>query len=280
MPTPPHSASVSPPCRRRSSPPAPVWPCSPAGGGVHRGAAESGDVSHDLLAIARHPVVTVSAGAKAFLDLPPRGVRDARRSGRRLEHRTVPGLLHPRLQLTRHDDRPFRRRRCGAGGRRAELGHPGGVLVANPIPETDELDPDRINTAIAAARRAQATEVQAPATPVVLAAIAAATDGECPGESALAENNARRRRDRRCDGGSFVTKSANGFGCSSRRCPDCGLVRLDQRRRRPSPRPHRCRRPMGRDPRHRRCRRSSTSAATPTCGVRSVRAIPRCALRL
>ena len=39
-------------------------------GGVHRGASESGDVSHDLLAIARHPVVTVSAGAKAFLDLP------------------------------------------------------------------------------------------------------------------------------------------------------------------------------------------------------------------
>ena len=31
----------------------------------------------------------------------------------------------------------------------AELGHPGGVLVANPIPEADELDPDRINTAIA-----------------------------------------------------------------------------------------------------------------------------------
>ena len=49
-----------------------AWPCSPpaASSGVHRGAAESGDVSHDLLAIARHPVVTVSAGAKAFLDLP------------------------------------------------------------------------------------------------------------------------------------------------------------------------------------------------------------------
>ena len=34
------------------------------------GGSETGDVSHDLLAIARHPVVTVSAGAKAFLDLP------------------------------------------------------------------------------------------------------------------------------------------------------------------------------------------------------------------
>jgi len=76
----------------------------------------------------------------------------------------------------------------------AELGHPGGVLVANPIPETDELDPDRINTAIAAAlAEAEATGVQGPGvTPVVLAAIAAATDGESvPANLALAENNAR-----------------------------------------------------------------------------------------
>jgi pseudouridine-5'-phosphate glycosidase len=76
----------------------------------------------------------------------------------------------------------------------AELGHPGGVLVANPIPETDELDPDRINTAIAAAlAEAEATGVQGPGvTPAVLAAIAAATDGESvPANLALAENNAR-----------------------------------------------------------------------------------------
>ena len=39
-------------------------------GGVHRGAERTGDVSADLGAIAAHPVVTVSAGAKAFLDLP------------------------------------------------------------------------------------------------------------------------------------------------------------------------------------------------------------------
>ena len=39
-------------------------------GGVHRGAELHGDVSADLPAIARHPVVTVSAGAKSFLDLP------------------------------------------------------------------------------------------------------------------------------------------------------------------------------------------------------------------
>src|SRR5262245_58278340 len=37
-------------------------------GGVHRG--HSGDISADLDALANHPVITVCAGAKAFLDLP------------------------------------------------------------------------------------------------------------------------------------------------------------------------------------------------------------------
>ncbi len=39
-------------------------------GGVHRGWSATGDVSADLSAIADHRVVTVSAGAKSFLDLP------------------------------------------------------------------------------------------------------------------------------------------------------------------------------------------------------------------
>ena len=39
-------------------------------GGVHRESQLTGDVSADLDAIARHQVMVVSAGAKAFLDLP------------------------------------------------------------------------------------------------------------------------------------------------------------------------------------------------------------------
>jgi pseudouridine-5'-phosphate glycosidase len=39
-------------------------------GGVHRGAAESYDISADLTALSRLPLVCVSAGAKAILDLP------------------------------------------------------------------------------------------------------------------------------------------------------------------------------------------------------------------
>ena len=50
-------------------------------GGVHHGAELTGDISADLDAIAHHPVVTVSAGAKAFLDL-----------GRTLEHLEAAGV--------------------------------------------------------------------------------------------------------------------------------------------------------------------------------------------
>lgn len=39
-------------------------------GGVHRGVSETGDVSADLVALSRHPVAVVCAGAKAILDLP------------------------------------------------------------------------------------------------------------------------------------------------------------------------------------------------------------------
>ncbi|MGH9798963.1 MAG: pseudouridine-5'-phosphate glycosidase, partial [Blastocatellia bacterium] len=39
-------------------------------GGVHHGASDSFDISADLTALARYPVVTVCAGAKAILDLP------------------------------------------------------------------------------------------------------------------------------------------------------------------------------------------------------------------
>ncbi len=165
-------------------------------GGVHRGAAESGDISHDLLAIARHPVVTVSAGAKAFLDLP--------RTLEEFETLGVPvvGWNTDRFPAfyTRDSGSPVTMTVTSGADVAAlvaanhDLGHPGGVLVANPIPEADELDAARIDAAIAAAlAEAETRGVRGPGvTPVVLGAIAAATDGESvPANLALAENNAR-----------------------------------------------------------------------------------------
>lgn len=165
-------------------------------GGVHRGAAESGDVSHDLLAIARHPVVTVSAGAKAFLDLP--------RTLEEFETLGVPvvGWNTDRFPAfyTRDSGVPVTMT-VSSGAEVAalvaanrDLEHPGGVLVANPIPPADELDAARIDEAIAGAlAAAERRGVRGPGvTPVVLAAIADATDGDSvPANLALAENNAR-----------------------------------------------------------------------------------------
>ncbi|MFM8857940.1 MAG: pseudouridine-5'-phosphate glycosidase [Actinomycetota bacterium] len=161
-------------------------------GGVHRGVEQSGDVSADLDAIAGFPVVTVSAGAKAFLDL-----------GRTLEYFETAGV--PVLGW-RHDWFPaFYTRSSGfAIPHRVETAgevaavhvnrsrSDRGMLVTVPIPESDELDADSINEAIARALDECARDgVTGPAvTPHVLAAISRATEGSSlPANVALACNN-------------------------------------------------------------------------------------------
>jgi pseudouridylate synthase len=162
-------------------------------GGVHRDVATTGDVSADLDAIAQHPLVTVCAGAKAFLDLP-----------RTLEHLETAGV--PVLGW-RHDWFPaFYTRSSGlrvphrvesAAEVAAVLAHRSrattGVLLAVPIPEAAALDTAALDQAMARAM-ADATDegVTGPAvTPFVLARIAEATGGQSvPANLALAENNA------------------------------------------------------------------------------------------
>ncbi len=162
-------------------------------GGVHREVAVTGDVSADLDAIASHPLVTVCAGAKAFLDLP-----------RTLEHLEMAGV--PVLGW-RHDDLPaFYTRSSGlrvphrvesAGEVAAVLAArtrpERGVLLTVPIPVDDELDPMTIDSALADALADSAAEGirGAEVTPFVLARISAATGGDSvPANLALAENNA------------------------------------------------------------------------------------------
>ena len=162
-------------------------------GGVHRGAELTGDVSADLDALANHHVVTVSAGAKAFLDL-----------ARTLEYLETNGV--PVLGW-QHDFFPaFYTRSSGLPvAHRVEtadevaiafdsLTRPHqGVLVTVPIPEADELDADELDgvlaTALADADAAGITG--AAVTPFVLDRIGTATDGRSiPANLALAENNA------------------------------------------------------------------------------------------
>jgi pseudouridylate synthase len=162
-------------------------------GGVHRGAEVSGDVSADLDALASHPVVTVCAGAKSFLDL-----------ARTLEHLETTGV--PVLGW-RHPDFPaFYVRSSGlpvphvvesadevARVLRARVREHTGVLLTVPVPEPDELDPERHDAALTAALQAAAAAgiAGAAVTPFVLERVGLETaGGSVPANLALAENNA------------------------------------------------------------------------------------------
>jgi pseudouridylate synthase len=111
-------------------------------GGVHRGARESWDVSADLAALAHTGVLVVCSGVKSILDVPA--------TLEVLETQSVPVLGY------RADSFPgFYRRDSGhpvpwrvdtpaeaAAVWRAHraLGQPSGMVLAQPVPEADELD--------------------------------------------------------------------------------------------------------------------------------------------
>jgi len=163
-------------------------------GGVHRGAELTGDISADLDALASHPVVTVCAGAKAFLDLA--------RTLEYLETAGVPvlGWQHdwfPAFYL-RSSGLPVPHRvetaQVVADVLRFRTRERTGVLLTVPIPPADELDAAALNQALDAALAACAAEGVAGAavTPFVLARIERQTAGaSVPANLALAENNAR-----------------------------------------------------------------------------------------
>ena len=162
-------------------------------GGVHRNVDETGDVSADLGAIAHHPLVTVCAGAKAFLDLP--------RTLEELERMGVPvlGWRHDWFPAfyTRSSGLPVPHRVDTAEQVAGVLAHRTrpdlGVLLTVPIPEAAELDPDSMDATIAVALSdaAEAEVTGAAVTPYVLDRIAQVTAGtSVPANLALAENNA------------------------------------------------------------------------------------------
>jgi pseudouridylate synthase len=163
-------------------------------GGVHRGAELTGDVSADLDAIARHPVVTVCAGAKAFLDLA--------RTLEHLESIGVPvlGWRHDWFPAfyTRSSGLPVPHRVESAAEVASILRHrvrpDTGVLVTVPIPEQDELPAAELDATVARALDdcTRAGVSGAAVTPFVLRRIGEATAGRSvPANLALAENNAR-----------------------------------------------------------------------------------------
>jgi len=156
-------------------------------GGVHRGAQDSMDVSADLGELARTPVAVVSAGCKAILDIP--------RTLEVLETHGVPVVGYGCDELPAFYSR---RSGCAAPLRldtptrvaallRAhwELGLGSGVLVANPVPVPDAMDPEEIEAVIERAlAEADAQGVTGKeVTPFLLARVA-----ELTGERSLRSN--------------------------------------------------------------------------------------------
>jgi len=163
-------------------------------GGVHRGAEETFDISADLVELARTRVAVVCAGAKSILDiaktlefLETQGVAIvgyrcdefpafyARSSGFKLEHRC--DGLHDLARMIRLQ---------------RDIG-PGGLLIANPIPENHALEQAAIEERIAeAVADAKAQGVgKKKATPFLLERVVELTEGKSlEANIALIRNNA------------------------------------------------------------------------------------------
>ena len=163
-------------------------------GGVHRGAETTADISADLDALAHHAVITVCAGAKAFLDLP--------RTLEYLETVGVPvlGWQHDDFPAfyTRSSGLPVPHRVESAADVAAVLANRtrvrSGVLLTVPIPPDAELDTEQLDRVLGdALAECDAAGISGAAiTPFVLGRIGDATDGRSvPANLALAENNAR-----------------------------------------------------------------------------------------
>ena len=165
-------------------------------GGVHRGAAETFDVSADLDELGRTPVIVVCAGAKAILDLPL--------TLEALETRGVPVIGYGTHELPAFWSRrsglraPIRLDDAASVARahalRGALGVDGGTLVCLPLPEGEAIARERVERWIADALAAAARDgvTGKAVTPALLAHIAEASGGEAlRANVALVRANAR-----------------------------------------------------------------------------------------
>lgn len=165
-------------------------------GGVHKGAEKSFDISADLDELARTPVIVVSAGAKAILDIE--------KTLEVLETRGVPVIGHGSETMPAFWSRqsPFRapltldvpEKIAKLFKTRQALGIGGGMLVANPVPVADEIPAAEMAGYIEAAQKAaEAQNVTGKAvTPFLLGKILEITNGRSLKTNiALVENNAR-----------------------------------------------------------------------------------------
>jgi len=165
-------------------------------GGVHRGAPTSFDISADLTELAATSVAVISAGVKSILDI-----------GLTLEAMETLGV--PVLSYGSDEFPAFYSRSSGFASpmrvdspaeiaavmhARWDLGIAGGVSIANPVPQEQEIPADRIagiiEQALSEMNAAGITGKET--TPYLLGRIVELTDGESLRTNiALVRNNAR-----------------------------------------------------------------------------------------
>jgi pseudouridylate synthase len=150
-------------------------------GGVHRGFVESFDESADLAVLSRTPITVVSAGVKSILDVPATLERLETLSVTVVGFatRSFPGFYlhssgHPLdwAVATPGEVAEIMRRQ-------EALGLNSALLVANPVPESEQLDPERHDRALAEALGAAARDgIRGQRlTPYLLAALVQLTEG-------------------------------------------------------------------------------------------------------
>ncbi|AJY46656.1 pseudouridine-5'-phosphate glycosidase [Martelella endophytica] len=164
-------------------------------GGVHRGAAQTFDISADLIELGRTPVTVICAGVKSILDIP--------KTLEYLETQRVPVIAYQSDDFpaffTRSSGYPADHRLDSAEAlaetilthHRLDTGT--GILVANPVPEADALTHAFIDDTIEAALR-EADErgiTRKELTPFLLGRINELSDGNSlRANIALVKNNA------------------------------------------------------------------------------------------
>lgn len=165
-------------------------------GGVHKGGEQSFDISADLDELARTPVCVVCAGAKALLDIP--------KTLEVLETKGVPVVAYGTDELPAFWSResglnaPYRLDAPNEIGAllkvRENFADHGGVLITNPVPETDEIPRDEMSGFIDSAIKTAAEQnvTGKDVTPFVLGNILELTNGRSLDTNiALVRNNAR-----------------------------------------------------------------------------------------
>jgi pseudouridine-5'-phosphate glycosidase len=159
-------------------------------GGVHRGAEETWDISHDLETMAHTPIIVVSAGAKAILDLP-----------KTLEYLETKGVLVLGWRTSQFPafyyqdsglELQYQTENVSIIAETLRMKPKGAILVANPIPKEAEIPRARIEPAIQQAlEKAKALKISGKAlTPFLLDSLRIETGEESvKANLALIRNN-------------------------------------------------------------------------------------------